>query len=345
VTLGVDLLQPGDTNLSIEGRGVGFAMAEELLNVAAVGSVLEEVGGTGVAQEMGASFGDVGGSQDFADVLAEPFGRERFAETCQKEAPLLAFENEAGAHFLEVAVDPVEGTGADGHKALFVSLRFANVDGEALVVEILDVQAAKFPTAHGGGVKGFEHRAVADAEKVGGVGHAHDDLDLAHGEGFGRELVLGAREFKFTGGVGHEDPFFYEPAEVVLDDVEFYALSVDSHGFAVGLAVSPEPGLVALEVGNGDLADRAEAAFDSPPEEAAQGLLAPLDGVFRVGADGEVFEVDGPVVMKLVRVVSGFGKRFVANATEVDTTILGPTTQEFPALKAFLVITFAHDQL
>lgn len=66
----MDLLQPSNTNLSVEGRGVGFAMAEELLDVAAIGSVLEEVGGTGVAQEMGASFGDVGGSQDFADVLA-----------------------------------------------------------------------------------------------------------------------------------------------------------------------------------------------------------------------------------------------------------------------------------
>ena len=74
-----------DGNLGVEGCGVEFGVAEELLNEADIGSVFEHVGGAGVTEEMTGTALRDGLVDEFGDETAEGIGIEGLAEGGEEE--------------------------------------------------------------------------------------------------------------------------------------------------------------------------------------------------------------------------------------------------------------------
>ena len=153
----------GDAHLGVKAGGVGLGVAEELLDVAKIGPAFQHVGGAGVAQQVRATFGNIGLTENFGKMLAEAFGGEAGAQTAEEEFSNFLADEQSRADFVEITGEPVQGAGADGHDALFVALALSHTEGGAFGVEIFDAQSGEFATPEAGAVKEFEHGAVADA--------------------------------------------------------------------------------------------------------------------------------------------------------------------------------------
>ena len=111
----VNFLQVPDGDLGVDAGGVEPGVAEELLHDADVGSVFVHVGRAAVAQEVAASgLLDPGGFDRFGDPVAEVAGADSLAVSAQEEGLFADFEDQAGAAFLEVFFEPMQGGFADG---------------------------------------------------------------------------------------------------------------------------------------------------------------------------------------------------------------------------------------
>ena len=74
-----------DGDLGVEGGGVEFGVAEELLNEADIGSVFEHVSGAGVAEEMTGTAPRNGLVDELGDETTEGIGVEGLAEGGEEE--------------------------------------------------------------------------------------------------------------------------------------------------------------------------------------------------------------------------------------------------------------------
>lgn len=171
----------------------------------------------------------------------------------EEQRGLVTVQGEARAHFVEVAFQPAEGAVADGNDAVLVAFALADLERLALAVEVVQFELCEFAAAESGAVKDFEHGAVADAERVGDVGHGDDGFDLVQAERFLGQAFFRAWHFEFGGGVGKDGVLFAEPRKVVLHGAEPAALGGHAERLAVLLAPAPEVPLVAFEDRLGDL--------------------------------------------------------------------------------------------
>ena len=77
VGTGVDFFEAFDGEMGVDFGGFEFLVAEDLLDGSEIGSVVEEVGGAGMAKEMaGAVFVGLGALDVFSDEVAEAVGVE-----------------------------------------------------------------------------------------------------------------------------------------------------------------------------------------------------------------------------------------------------------------------------
>lgn len=83
--LGVDLEELVDGDLGVEGGGVEFGVAEELLDEPDVSPVFEHVSGAGVAKEVTGAAARDGLVDEFGDEAAEGIGVEGLAEGGEEE--------------------------------------------------------------------------------------------------------------------------------------------------------------------------------------------------------------------------------------------------------------------
>lgn len=169
---GVDFLQLADGDFSVNRGRLQLLVTEQLLDVADVRAAFEHVRGAGVAEQVATAFQarrfhPVGGH------AAEDVGVEGVAVAGEEQRGRARVETETRTHFLQVAFEPRDGARADGHDAVFLAL--APPDGERapLGVQVGEFEAAEFGAAQAAGVKQFEHRAIAHAERVGDVGHGN----------------------------------------------------------------------------------------------------------------------------------------------------------------------------
>ncbi len=292
VGAGVDGFQLLDARLRVNGGGFELFVAEELLDEADVGPAFEHVRGATVADEVAASRAtDFGLLDELAHHAADDVGVEALAVTGEEEGFFRLVNEELGADFVEVAFEPFQGAGADGNNAVFVAFALADLQGLPLAVEVGDFEAGQFAAADAGAVKGFEHGAVAEAERIGDVGNAEDAAHFTVAEGFGGKAFFLPWQLDLAGGVGLQDVLAGEPGEVILERAEAAALGADAKRLAVGFAPPPEVALVAFEDGLGDGGGGCEVALGRPLEEELEGVAAAFDGAGGVVPDGEPFEV------------------------------------------------------
>ena len=116
-------------------------MAEQLLDRAQVGAALEQVGGGGVAQAVGADVGRPGTSGDAAvDQVADGRWSIRRAPRAEEERRPRALDPQHGRPDRQPPVDRPAGRGAVGHRALLAALA-EHPDHPAFVVDVVDVEA------------------------------------------------------------------------------------------------------------------------------------------------------------------------------------------------------------
>lgn len=171
----------GDVGVDLGGAEAG--VAEEGLDAAEVGAVVEEVGGEAMAKFVrGDVDGEAGVFPVFVDDVGECLGGDAAAEFAEEEGAFV------DGGFEAVALDGFEGVAADRAEAFFAA--FADdADGFGVGVEVVDVEAGEFAEAHAGGVEHFEDGGVAFGCPGGslfvlgqGQGQGEHGLDLSDGE-------------------------------------------------------------------------------------------------------------------------------------------------------------------
>ena len=189
----------GDVGVDLGGAEAG--VAEEGLDAAEVGAVVEEVGGEAVAEFVrGDVDGEAGVFPVFVDDVGECLGGDAAAEFAEEERAFV------DGGFEAVALYGFEGVAADRAEAFFAA--FADdADGFGVGVEVVDVEAGEFAEAHACGVEHFEDGGIAFGCPGGslfvlgqGQGQGEHGLDLSDGED-DREFFFLFRDLDVEEGV------------------------------------------------------------------------------------------------------------------------------------------------
>jgi len=243
----VNLFQMRDRYGGVDAGGIESSVAEELLDDSDVGSVFVHVGGATVPQKVAASgLGDACGFDRFGDPVAEVAGAEPFAVSAEEEGLLAHFEEEFGTGAFEVFLKPMKGGSSDGKEAVFAALPFSDEEGLAGGIEVAEVEVGEFASPCTGGVEGFQHGPVPDAERVAHVGNIHEVSEFVFAESFGQSALFFTRKIEVCCGVGREVVGFAEVGKEPLNGSKARPLGSHRERFAVGFSVSKKPALEAL---------------------------------------------------------------------------------------------------
>ena len=162
-----------------------------------------------------------------------------------------------------------------------------DMDGFAFGVQVGQLQAAQFGAAHARRVKQFQHGPVADAERVGHIGHGQQFFDLSQGQHFLGQPLFHPGQFQFAGRVVQDDILPGEPAEEVFQDTEPVALRAPAKPLAVGLGATPQPTLVTFQNRARDLPGVRKVTFHRPRKKNFQGIVPAFERAFGVVAGRE----------------------------------------------------------
>ena len=131
-----------------------MGVAEEFLDTAEVGSVVEQMGGEAVAEFVGTDFeADGGMPQIFLKEVADRPHRQAPPEFAEKER---AFVNTCG---LAIALNGAQGRAADGTEPILAAFA-GDAEGFVGVVDVSDVELDEFVKAEPGAVEKFEDGGV-----------------------------------------------------------------------------------------------------------------------------------------------------------------------------------------
>ena len=124
---------------------------------------------------------------------------------------------EEWAGLAKEAIEPSGGAFADGQHPALAVLALSDDEGAGggLIVAVIEVGHFSAPDA--GGVKEFEHGAVAQAEGIGRVGDGEQALDFIRGEGFRKVAGLFARQIEIGSGIGRDNTGAAEPGKEAAD--------------------------------------------------------------------------------------------------------------------------------
>ena len=289
---GVNLLKLFDADLGVNGRGIEFFMAEQLLDEPDVRPVFQHVRRAGVPQDVAAAFAlQPGLGQPRRHHAGHDIGIERPAVASQEQRLGARVQAQTRTHGLQVMLQPVNRPCADGDNPVFFSFAEPDVQRAPLGVHVGKLDAAKLGAADARRVKHFQHGAVTDAQRIGHVRHGEQPFHFGQGQhGLGQPLFHPG-QFQFTGRVVQDDIAAGQPAEEVLERAEVFALRAPAQPLAVGLGATPEPALITFEDGPGDLSGACQVTLGSPGQEHFKGIATPLQRAFRVVACAQGFQV------------------------------------------------------
>ena len=165
-----------DVGINLSGGNIG--VPEQFLDHPQVGSVLEEVGGEGVAQEVRVDvLFDPGLVGAFLHNFPDPIGTEWSAAHGEEDLGGSVAPDELGALVGQIAFQG--GTGPTTHRNNAGLVALAG-DSEEAILEVQRLQAggADFGEAQAGGVEEFQNGEVAATERPGGVDGFQQSYDL-----------------------------------------------------------------------------------------------------------------------------------------------------------------------
>jgi len=148
---GVNFLKLFDAHLGVDGGGVEFLVAEQLLDETDVRAVFQHVGGAGMTQRMATAFAfQPGLFEPGRDHARDHIGVERATVASQEQRLGAGVQAEPWTHFLLVTFEPCNGARTHGNHAIFFAFALANVQRAALGVQIGQIEAAKLGAAQAG---------------------------------------------------------------------------------------------------------------------------------------------------------------------------------------------------
>jgi hypothetical protein len=146
---------------------------------------------TRVAQHVGREWNvDVGQRRVFLDDKPERLSGHGCSPACDEEGVAVAGAQQGGAGGFQVAVYPVLGFIPHGHEPVFAAL--AHIDPHHALVQahIEQVEADEFADAQAGGIEGFQHGAVAQAQGAVFIGGMQQVVNLVFGQCLGKARGL-----------------------------------------------------------------------------------------------------------------------------------------------------------
>jgi len=159
--LAVHLAQTLAGDVRVDFGGADARVAEQFLDDAQVGAVVEQVRGEAVPEHVrGNVAGDAGAPGAAFDPQPEGHGRERRAARGQKHVGRRARPHQLGPADLQIAVERFDGFAADGHNAFLVALA-DDVDEPRVQVQLLEAQVAQLRQTQARGIGQLQHRLVA----------------------------------------------------------------------------------------------------------------------------------------------------------------------------------------
>ncbi len=161
---GMDRLELPDRDMGVAGRHGERGMAQDGLDIADIGPVLEQQRGHGVAEDVtAAGFPHATAGEVAAHLFTEPTGADRAPAGREEEDVRLGRHHELGPGLGAVAIDPGEGPVADRHHAIFAPLALPHEDDAALMIEIGEREAGALGAAEPRGVEGLQQGPVPQA--------------------------------------------------------------------------------------------------------------------------------------------------------------------------------------
>ena len=166
----VDLFQLTDAHLRVDLRGREVGVAQHLLDVADVRSILQHQRGHGVAKEMaGSLLGDVGGVDVVAGELGQSVGAEGLAVVGEKQVALVGLDDIRRPHLVGILLGPCNGPVADGDHAILLALALPYQQGAPVHVQVVAVEADELHAPHARGVEHLEDGPIPDAQGIADI--------------------------------------------------------------------------------------------------------------------------------------------------------------------------------
>jgi len=187
----VDLFHAIGGQVGVDLGGGEALVAEEFLDAAEVGAVVEQVGGEAVAEGVGADAGvEAGHDQILVELAADGAGGDGGAVFVEEDAAgqWAGRIRLAGAVF-EVALEGLDGLAADGSEAVLAALA-ADAEDAFLHIEVGHVELDELADTDAGGVEDFEHGFIAGGEQVGVAGGIEELLDFLEFQAAGEAFFL-----------------------------------------------------------------------------------------------------------------------------------------------------------
>ena len=219
MTVGMDAAEAFVADMGVDGRGIQPGVAQEFLDDTQVGTVIEQMGGAGMPQEVRtAMVGEADLIEVIPDEMAEVAGTERIAITSEKERSARVLRGEELAPDRgEVALQPVVGHFTDWNHAGLLSLSLCHQQCPAIRAEVVQGQCCQLRAADAGGVEEFQNGPVPDANEIRGVRRLdqpdHRGLIQHH-----REVPSGrSSSAALFERIGRDGPAFAEKGEKTPD--------------------------------------------------------------------------------------------------------------------------------
>ena len=158
----MDFPELHDGDVGVDLGGVEPGMAEQLLDEADVGPVLQHVGRAGVAEQVaGAGAPDGGGVNGASHPVADKAAGEALAVAAEEQRLAAGGRLQQGPGLLQVEPQPVEGASPHRDDAVFVALALAHDEQAPPAVEVGDIHPDDLTAPDPGGVEHLQDGAVA----------------------------------------------------------------------------------------------------------------------------------------------------------------------------------------
>ena len=207
-----------DVHVGVNLGRVQSRVAEHLLDVTEIGAVLQHERCHRVPEHVARTdFADAGFFHVVMHQVAEHAGRQPASGHAQEHFAFVGFNDEPGAGFLQVFVEPRGGALAERQQAVFLALAFADHHGAAFQVEVVEAQAGEFLAPQPGRVKDFQDGAIAQADGCRKVGLIQNLFGFVRGENLTRQTLLDLGQLQIGGGIGVEVILSTQPFEKAPD--------------------------------------------------------------------------------------------------------------------------------
>lgn len=169
VTAAMGVLEIGDGQVQVTLRGRKRPVPEDLLDVPQVGPVFKQVRGAGMPPDVaGDVLFDLGRAGVLDDQFTQDIFIQRLAASGEEEPVGCPPKEEFGTDGIEVGLQKAAGYPAQRHHAVVPAFALLDAQQFFFQIDVLDTQREQLRFADAGGIKDFQHRAVAVT--TGGAG-------------------------------------------------------------------------------------------------------------------------------------------------------------------------------